>query len=91
MSEKNILHIPRINIEPSHYNHVLFAIGNQNIPFLIDMADVTGQKITFSVYLAKYFFVFARPLPVALHDLRTADGNLTVFTLGQFIEPGIDV
>ena len=68
-----------------------FAIGNQDIPFVIDMTDITGQKVTLPVYLTKYFFVFIRSLPVALHDLGTADGNLTVFTPGQFVEPGIDV
>ena len=25
------------------------------------------------------------------HDLGTADGDLSVFTLGQFVEPGVDV
>jgi len=71
--------------------HIFFAVRDQNIAVFVDMADITGHEIATAFDFTKNFLVILGTVPISLHDLGTADGELTILTLGQRYQIGIQV
>ena len=66
------------SISFGNQDHVLFPVDNLEIAVLGHHRDVAGTQPAVFGY---DFAGFLGPLPVALHDLRTADDQFTSLTL----------
>jgi hypothetical protein len=80
MGEENIFHFPGVDVEAAHQDHVFFAVRDDHVSAFVHVADVAGEKITAAVDLPEHRGGFIRSVPVALHDLGTADGHFAVFS-----------
>jgi len=78
-------------VKATHQDHILFAISDDNIAFFINMTDIPGQKILTVLKIAEDLFILFRMVTISLHYLRAADGNFSIFALGQFLKAGFKV
>ncbi|MNQ67973.1 hypothetical protein D3C85_825150 [compost metagenome] len=79
MSPQHLLDLAGIDVEAAGNDHVLFAIGEVQIAFGIDMADVAGMQPTVDDGLGGLL----RLLVVTLHDQVAAHAYFTGFTARQ--------
>jgi len=54
----------RICVETTHNNQILLAVSNDNESILVKMADIAGQKISFTLDLSKHLLIGPGLVPV---------------------------
>ena len=76
---EDLLDLARIDVDAVDQQHVLFAVGDEVIAFVIAVADVAGQEPA----VAHDFGRFSRLLPVAEHHVAAAHAQLADFVRPQ--------
>src|SRR5438309_5767353 len=62
-----------IHVEPGHQEHVLLAVDDSHVAFLVHLADVSGGEEPVG---AEYLCGLGRAVPIALHHLGAAHPDL---------------
>ena len=81
MGRQTILHLVGIDVEARNHDHVLFAVDNGEIAVRVHDTDVAGQKPAVFHHQRGFFRLF----PVARHDLRPLDGDLSGLPHRHFV------
>jgi len=76
MREEHFLDIARQDFVSRRDHHILLAIHNIEVPFLIDLADIAGAQ---PAIRRKRGFRFFRAIPVPLHHHRTLNDQFALF------------
>ncbi len=84
MFVEHFLDLPRIGFQSPNGDHVLLAVGDEKVAFFIKVPDVSREEETLAIKLAKHQCILVGTVPVALHDLGAANGNLPVLSRGKF-------
>src|SRR6056297_3912018 len=87
VSGDDVLDLVGVDVESRNQDHVLLAVDDEKVSFLVAAGHVAGLQPAFAV---EDLGGLIGAVPVTLHDLRTADAQLAGLAGRHLVALGID-